>query len=437
MHLAHSEGRGAPSSRSTPPSPHGADGNAHDSPVLRVFQANLGNMDRIAVENTLIANVCEGRWHLMLLQEGNSTYFANYVRSCGFGLAHQPAPIRDPIAESELEKSAFWREAARFAPSARQSRLGACRGFQNGTCNRGDRCKFVHITRADALRRHWQDGQLRFRSRSAREEWPVAFWDALEGPEPARAEEGQLCIAAGATGAKCVRPLWPDWDGALPRENIQQGGKKDNTAWLFAAETSWWTLSSKGVGQPASRAGLEAWRVATLHVDNQCAHKVDVSGQAAVDIWTLVLGNRIKIVGGDFNRATDVAHNCLKHLILTKPAFFGIRFRRFAGRGDEICLYVFNYPDELAHVVEVRRAKADEISDRAFAGLRALDSDSHYPLVLVLAPEPKTRDLNRTPRRSQIFGSGKHSEGGRKKRRQHKHAVRKRKCLSGDHDVSL
>ncbi len=108
-------------------------------------------------------------------------------------------------------------------------------------------------------------------------------------------------IIAGASGVKCIRPLYNDWDGVIDRPwTTSEDPGKRRAMDIFAADVAW---LDRPDGSFVKRAGLDVWRVCSVHFHYAAAHKKDSTTLVLKYFFALMIRDRVRVVSGDFNQA--------------------------------------------------------------------------------------------------------------------------------------
>lgn len=231
---------------------------------------------------------------------------------------------------------------------------------------------------------------------------------------------GNLCVTAGGSGLKAMWSLYADFNGEVPRPWTPN---PSTAAVLHGCGISWVDAN----GAPVPRAGLDVWKVATIHYDHDFAKKPDSVKFVLASVFKLLFRDQVRLVGGDFNRAAAHLPGILEAVIEGTS----VQYQIFQAPGsDEVVAILFNYERLPVLQAEMRTAISDV--DKQRFGLTAKDRDTHCPMILcvekadVRLSESRSSWHTRSAEAQRRRNKAKHqraSEKRRDKRRKRKHSV--------------
>ena len=221
------------------------------------------------------------------------------------------------------------------------------------------------------------------------------------------AETGENAILAGASGVKCLRPLYENFNGIVNRPWATSSKPEERKALdMFVADVAW---LDKPNGSFVSRAGLKIWRVCSVHFHYKAAHAPDSSTVVLVSLFQLMFRDKVRIVTGDFNQAWRCIDRALRQAVSDSDK---IKWHVHYGQehGAHIACIVLNYEGQPALTSE-RRSRVDNLRLATDWGLNDKDTSSHAPLIILFTSADTCAEQ---AGRSQMH---KRSETAKKKRK--------------------
>ena len=214
-------------------------------------------------------------------------------------------------------------------------------------------------------------------------------------------EKSGAAVMIGGSGPKVYRNLWSDADSVIPLI----GGSKP--AWqLHACEVGWLRVPPPpaevdgsrfanstggsdmgaafqaiapscdqpirrpfGDGDLITRCGRMMWRVVSVHYHNDAGTRgLDSLASNLMTVFSVIVRDKINIVGGDWNQAYRILPELLAHLD-------GARAFLVNGFSPEMSIVVLDFEDGF------RLKKMRDVEDPDW-GIKASDTSSHYPVMV-------------------------------------------------------
>ena len=228
---------------------------------------------------------------------------------------------------------------------------------------------------------------------------------------------GNLAITAGGSGPKSIAPLYDEnFDGSVPRPWVEV---PSSAMYLHGCCVAWVGPD----GAPVQRAGLRSWRVASVHYHNRWAKNPDSVRHVLASVFRLMLRDRVRLLGGDFNQAAKHVPEVLAEV----TAGTSITYECFSAPSPEVLAVLFNYPGQATLQAEKRILIFEKQVDDF--GLRPTDGDSHYPLILCIKEvdsQTSAASSGSTESRSHWHVQSE-SRASKKNVKKHQKAVQKRR----------
>ncbi|CAE6940917.1 unnamed protein product [Symbiodinium natans] len=165
-------------------------------------------------------------------------------------------------------------------------------------------------------------------------------------------------ILAGGSGRKAVRNLYPDHDGLIPRPWAQID--RSHAIRFHACAISWHHLQDATF---LRRAGLDFVRAMSVHYESWAAKKPDSVRYVLASLWRLCRRDNIRLVGGDFDRASGLLEESLQAI---SASVTGFSYQLQHGRSPEIAAIILNWPKTEPLLMKKRADRLDAAAVAAF-----------------------------------------------------------------------
>ena len=191
-----------------------------------------------------------------------------------------------------------------------------------------------------------------------------------------------MAVLAGQTGTKYRSCVYPTWDGLMERpykDSVKQGDRIHSLVCL-SAEVQWVNEANDKV---ISRAGLNSFRVTTVHVRNDEKRSAESCKLALETLFWLALRDKHRVVAGDWNLEPQAVRDAVDSVI---DQFEGAGYDVLHGDcSTEICCVLLNFGN-LPQLQGVAKYVVEERWTSQNLRVSETDRDSHYPLIIQLSP---------------------------------------------------